>query len=277
MLAAMSLAEFAPSYVEPAQLFETLRKQGFAVAAPSWVAELAQSSAQELAALAPLWDDLPSDPYLRDGGHYRRRRHGSFLVSDGTCEQVAHRPHFQSAAYNSLHGGMLRWFEPLPQELTERRAWSHLLTGLAALFGALRPAPRWYVEAHQFRIDTRDGIGRPTPEGAHRDGVDFVALFLIDRRGIRGGETRVFDAAEPHGLRFTLRQPWSVLLLDDQRVIHESTPILPEGGELEARACAHEQSPEGPARARDTLVLTYRREGFQEPRGGEASSQAAPR
>ena len=33
-------------------------------------------------------------------------------------------------------------------------------------------------EAHQV-IDTRDGIGRPTPEGAHRDGVDLVAVFLV--------------------------------------------------------------------------------------------------
>ena len=46
------------------------------------------------------------------------------------------------------------------------------------------PQP-WYVEAHQFRIDTTDGIGRPTPEGAHRDGVDFVAVILIQRTGIK--------------------------------------------------------------------------------------------
>ena len=58
----------------------------------------------------------------------------------------------------------------------------------------------WYVEAHQFRIDTTDGIGRPTPEGAHRDGVDFVAVVLVAREGIKGGETRVFEAdGKPQG------------------------------------------------------------------------------
>jgi hypothetical protein len=44
-----------------------------------------------------------------------------------------------------------------------------------------------------------------------------------------------------------LTEPWSVLLLDDERVIHESTPIQPLDG----------------AGHRDTLVLTYRAGGFQ--------------
>ena len=93
------------------------------------------------------------------------------------------------------------------------------------------------------------GIGRPTPEGAHRDGVDLVVVMLVDRMGIKGGETRVFDADGPTGLRFTLRAPWSALILDDARVVHESTPIQP----LEAHG------------HRDTLVLTYRASGFQGP------------
>ena len=105
------------------------------------------------------------------------------------------------------------------------------------------------MEAHQFRIDTTGGIGRPTPEGAHRDGVDFVAVIVVGVRDIKGGETRVFDARGPRGQRFTLAEPWSALLLDDSRVVHETTPIQPvdEYG------------------YRDTLVLTYRAGGFQAP------------
>jgi hypothetical protein len=108
----------------------------------------------------------------------------------------------------------------------------------------------WFVEAHQFRIDTDGGIGRPTPEGAHRDGVDLVAVFLVARHQIKGGETRVFEAEGPQGQRFTLTQPWSVLLLDDARVIHESTPIQPLVlGQLGWR---------------DTLVVTLRAGAFQD-------------
>jgi hypothetical protein len=127
-----------------------------------------------------------------------------------------------------------------------------MLRALGACLREVRAGDPWYVEAHQFRIDTRDGIGRPTPEGAHRDGVDFVAVFIVDRDAIRGGETRVFEADGPDGQRFTLTAPWSLLLLDDTRMIHETTPIQPAtagGG--------------GGAGHRDTLVLTFRAGGFQ--------------
>jgi hypothetical protein len=108
----------------------------------------------------------------------------------------------------------------------------------------------WFVEAHQFRIDTTQGIGRPTPEGAHRDGVDMVAVFMVNRNGVKGGETRVFDAQGPDAQRFTLSEPWSVLLLDDARVIHETTPIQP-------------LSPDDLSGHRDTLVVTLRAAAFQ--------------
>ncbi|OYW14055.1 MAG: hypothetical protein B7Z50_05395, partial [Sphingomonadales bacterium 12-62-5] len=43
--------------------------------------------------------------------------------------------------------------------------------------------------------------GRPTPEGAHRDGMELVAVYLLARQGIKGGESRVFEADGPHGQR----------------------------------------------------------------------------
>ena len=199
------------------------------------------------------WDDLPPDRYLRDGGRYRRRRHGCFVIEDGRVEPVPHRAHWQPVEYNALHGGIERWFEPLPAALVADPRWAQLMQALAGIAQGLHRAPRWFSEAHVFRIDTTDGIGRPTPEGAHRDGVDLVAVFLISRQGLKGGETRVFDIDGPQGVRFTLAEPFSVLLLDDARVIHESTPIQP----LAANAAAH----------RDTLVVTLRRDGFQGPAG----------
>jgi len=130
---------------------------------------------------------------------------------------------------------------------SEYRASLSLLIALAASCSAVDGEQPWYVEAHQFRIDTTDGIGRPTPEGAHRDGVDFVAVILVSRVGVKGGETRVFEAAGPAGIRFTMTEPWTTLMLDDERVVHESTPIQPvtDGGH------------------RDTLVVTFRAGGFQ--------------
>jgi hypothetical protein len=128
-------------------------------------------------------------------------------------------------------------------------AWTKLLLSIAQVCSNIKGEQPWHIEAHQFRIDTSNGIGRPTPEGAHRDGVDFVAILLVARENVSGGESRIFEFNGRHGQRFTLSEPWTLLLLDDQRVIHESTPIQPtaEGGH------------------RDTLVLTFRTGGFLAP------------
>lgn len=224
-----------------------LRDAGFALLSPQDVATLAGCTLADLDALAPSWNRLETDHYLKDGGRYRRRRHSCFVQTDDGLTLAPHRAHWQPLEYNALHGGMRRMFEPMEPGVVAQPAWTQLVRALGDVCSQVRPVPQWFVEAHQFRIDTLEGIGRPTPEGAHRDGVDFVAVMLVGRAGIKGGETRVFEADGPRGQRFTMLEPWTLLLLDDAAVIHESTPIQPvaEGGH------------------RDTLVLTWRAKAFQ--------------
>jgi hypothetical protein len=262
---------FVPPYTHPATLLPALRQQGFALLPAADVAQLAQCTLPDLAALGSSWDLLAPDAYLKDGGKYRKRRHASYVIGaapmqsapplQGTLkaqsalqvqsalhvQATPHRAHWQPLEYNALHGGMQRWFEPVAAT-THTDAWHALLRWMALLANQLRSPQPWYAEAHQFRIDTEGGIGRPTPEGAHRDGVDLVAVFLVARQGVKGGETRVFETDGPRGQRFTLTEPWSVLLLDDARVVHETTPIQPTADG------AH----------RDTLVLTLRAKSFQD-------------
>jgi len=246
----MTITFFPPSLPHHDALGTTLRQQGFAVLEARSVNALVGCKPGELDALSPLWAGLPPDNFLKDGGRYRRRRHSCFVVQEGSVTQVPHRAHWQPVAYNALHGGMQRMFEPMAAELIAQPVWSQLLLWLGRVCSELKGDKPWFVEAHQFRIDTTDGIGRPTPEGAHRDGVDMVAVFMVERSGIKGGETRVFEADGPNGQRFTLTEPWSLLLLDDARVTHESTPIQP-------------LDPETPGGYRDTLVLTFRASAFQ--------------
>ena len=234
---------------EPDALADALAVRGHALLAPDALARFAGATLDELDALRPSWNALPPDAHLKDGGHYRRRRHASFVVDAGAVRLVAQRAHWQPVEYNALHGGIERWFEPIDDAVLAAPAWRRMLLSFAALASTRMGVQPWYVEAHQFRIDTTDGIGRPTPEGAHRDGVDFVAVVLVERTGIKGGETRVFAADGPEGLRFTMLEPWTALVLDDARVVHESTPIQPIEG------VGH----------RDTIVLTYRARGFQGP------------
>lgn len=241
---------FEPPWTNPADVVGALKRDGEAVLAPSSLGVLGVT-ADALETLRPCWDDLPPDGYLRDGGRYRFRRHGCFVADGDTLTLSPHRAHWQPVDYNALHGGIQRWYVPLAQEMVASPAWTALLLGLARVTSAFKGQRPWFIEAHPFRIDTSDGIGRPTPEGAHRDGVDLVAVLMVGRHQIKGGESRVFEAHGPAGQRFTMTQPWTTLLLDDERVIHETTPIQP----LEA----------GERGWRDTLVITLRRDGFQGP------------
>jgi hypothetical protein len=229
----------------------TLRHDGWALVSRDMLLNWLPATAANAQALHASWSDLPPDTHLRDGGHYRFRRHSCFVldVANQALSQTPHRAHWQPVTYNALHGGIERWFEPMHGAVTAHPMWHALLSRLGALLAESRPVPSWFIEAHQFRVDTTGGIGRPTPEGAHRDGVDFVAVLMLERHGIKGAETRVFEADGPQGVRFTLSEPWSMVLLDDARVIHESTPIQPLG--------EHGW--------RDTLVLTFRQGGFQGP------------
>jgi len=244
----MTNAMLAPILTPTKNLVDALRTDGYVVVSAETVAELSRVALSNLQNLTQYWEGLPRDPYLKDGGRYRFRRHASYEIEGERLKVVPHRAHWQSVDYNALHGGIERWFEPIQTQLANDPAWQAILLGLAHVLNSLKPVKTWFVEAHQFRIDTTDGIGRPTPEGAHRDGVDFVAVFLLNRVGIKGGETRIFDAGGSAGLRFTLAQPWSLLLMNDARMIHESTPIQPLAD----------------YGYRNTLILTYRSNGFQD-------------
>lgn len=181
------MQELIPNYAELGNINALLNVKGFCVLDASRVIKWTHCSKEELDDLSTAWAALPSDKYLKDGGHYRRRRHSSFIFENNSLTQVAHRAHWQPLDYNALHGGIERLFEPVLEATTSKPAWHKVICTLARTASELHEniKAKWCIEAHQFRIDTTDGIGRPTPEGAHRDGVDFVAVFMVARKGIK--------------------------------------------------------------------------------------------
>ena len=195
------------------------------------------------------WDKLEIDRYMADGGRYRRRRHAVFTVtSAGAIRREAHQPHYQDREYNALNGGVARWFEPIAAEIGEGPSLRTILAFCADLFGGLAPGARsWRVEAHQFRIEAQPGAsGLPTPEGVHRDGVDYVLVLLIARRNIVSGTTTIHDLDRRCLGEFTLTVPFDAALVHDARVFHGVTAVEP----LDPSAPAY----------RDVLVVTFRGE-----------------
>src|SRR5262249_59585418 len=124
----------------------------------------------------------------------------------GAIARAAHQPHYQSLDYNVLNGGVERWFEPIMPEIGDGASLSTILEYCRALFSRLAPEiDGWHIEVHQFRIEARLGDqGTPTPEGMHRDGVDYVLVLLVDRRNIMSGTTTIHDLDKRTLRRFTL-------------------------------------------------------------------------
>lgn len=198
---------------------------------------------------AQSWQDLGSDLYMADGGRYRRRRHAAFLAAHGQITRKPHQPHFQSRDYNPLNGDVQRWFDQVLPGTVELPVTQAIFDFCLSMIAHTAEAPAglpWHVEFHQFRIETKlDHVGRPTPEGMHRDGVDWAFVMLICRQNVRDGVTEI---GSPQGAKlgsFLLQSPGDAVFLDDHRIMHGVTEI-------------HAIDPTLPA-YRDVLVVTFAR------------------
>ncbi len=170
-------------------------------------------------------------------------------IAPGEVVRKPHQPHYQSRDYNALNGGVQRWFEPVTDAVADHAVTRAVIRVGLELFHPVteNPPTSWHVELHQFRIEALAGqAGLPTPEGAHRDGVDWVIVMLIDRINVLSGVTDIFAPGGKSLGSFTLTAPADMVLLDDLRVLHGVTPIRPE-------------DPDRPA-LRDVLVVTFRHE-----------------
>ncbi|HVK32467.1 MAG TPA: 2OG-Fe dioxygenase family protein, partial [Burkholderiaceae bacterium] len=139
----MSAPRFAPPVTPPAQVDAALRERGQAVLDAAGLHALIGVAPGAFDAWRGFWDHLPPDAHLRDGGRYRQRRHGAFVVEGGRVSQAPHRAHWQPVEYNALHGGIERWFEPIEPALVADPLWTRLLAMLAERASALRGARTW--------------------------------------------------------------------------------------------------------------------------------------
>lgn len=248
----------------PQGIADAMQTRGFVLVPAEGMRPLApDATGPTWATFVDSWNDLPPDQHMADGGRYRRRRFACFTTTGRDMVREQHQAHFQHIVYNQLNGGVQRWFAPVTDALGVHPVTTWLVTLGAHVFSraACRATPpTWRVEMHQFRIEARsDLVGMPTPEGMHRDGVDWVLVTLVSRANVEGGVTAL-ESAEGTSLgSFTLSDPLDTVFLDDRRVTHGVTPILALVPSKEAH--------------RDVLVLTYR----EMPGGQQATVEESRR
>ena len=193
---------------------------------------LTPAALAEWPSFAASWEDLGVDTYMADGGRYRRRRFVAFAVLPPTALSARRTSRIiKSRDYNLLNGGIERWFEPVTEAVAAHPVTLGLLYAGRKVFDALTPASdrpqAWHVGLHQFpRIEAHAGqIGQPTPEGLHRDGVDWVLVMLVNRKNVERGVTTIYGLDHSHLGDFTLTDPLDAVFLQDNRVFHGVTAI----------------------------------------------------
>ncbi|MEP6897381.1 MAG: 2OG-Fe dioxygenase family protein [Rhodanobacter sp.] len=237
-----------PAASPSSALSTILRDGGFAFVTADVMQGLLDSrDLSDWSAFAASWNDLGTDSYLAASGRHRRRRHAVFSAdASGGIRREPHQPHYQSLTYNALQGDIQRWFEPVQPAIAESASLRRILEFGRRLFAELAPAThRWHIEVHQFRIEASAGeSGEPTPEGVHRDGVDYVLVLLVDRANIESGTTTIHAHDGRLLGSFTLTHALDAALVDDARVCHGVTAVTP----LDPAQPAH----------RDVLVVTFK-------------------
>jgi hypothetical protein len=212
---------------------------------------LCDARPEDWAAFAACWDGLTLDRFMGDNGRYRYRRYAELRHTSGERDftVLPHGPYRQSSYVNALNGGIDRIFDPLEDRFVRNPLFGSLVRTLTSFFdaadGRTNEAMTWDVRIHPYRIVADHGApGLPTPEGLHRDGVDYIVSMMVGRHGVEGGETEITDTAGSVLARTCLREPMDILLSDDAATMHRVTPITPTG----------------PERAwRDVLVVAYTR------------------
>ncbi|MFY1616612.1 2OG-Fe dioxygenase family protein [Micromonospora sp. WMMD736] len=220
---------------DPEDVRRRVREVGYAFV-PSSAFRVPETRQAALENLLAAWSTLPLDPYLR-GGTYRRRRHGVYRCDPQRDEvmPVEQRGYFQSSEHNPFAGGTERTFAALPTEVATNPLLLDLLRFDAWLFAPLATAAGdgFLAHVHLVRVTADNQPGRPSPEGVHRDGFDFIALHHIGRQGVTGGATSLYDHDGSPVEQQTLSGRFASLYADDRRLRHNVSDLVadnPAGG-----------------------------------------------
>ena len=149
----------------------------------------------------------------------------------------------QSLDYNSLNGDIVRHFAPIKPSITQNKVMTAALELCCTTFSRMAPYYTWHIEVHQFRINASQLAASPTPEGVHRDGVNFVFMMMVNRVNVVNGETSIYDRHKRPLSQYTLSKAMEVAIVNDEQTLHGVTPII-------------QLDPLQPA-YRDVLVITF--------------------
>ncbi len=172
--------------------------------------------------LKSYFDDLSVDPYLE--GNYRFRRLSHFKVSSKGLIKLPHSSLFQSKEYNPILGDVVREYPEIDDALVELEDFQKIVLEFFEFCKLCSSFDE--IGVHQIRTTTSaQQIGNPAPEGIHRDGVDLVGIFCVNRDMIEGGETSLYQSKDEQPVFTQILNPGDFLVFNDHQFFHFTAPI----------------------------------------------------
>ena len=168
------------------------------------------------------FNDLPADRYLE--GNYRFRRLSRFKLSHRGLVKFPHTLFFQSQEYNPLLGDVVREYSELDDALSELEDFQKIVWEFFEFCKLCLDSNE--VGVHQIRIVAHpEEMGQPAPEGIHRDGVDLVGIFCVNRERIEGGETHLYKSKDGDPIFTKILNPGELLVFNDHQFFHFTSTV----------------------------------------------------
>jgi hypothetical protein len=168
------------------------------------------------------FSNLPVDPYLE--GNYRFRQFSRFKVSSNTLVKLPHSYFFQNKEYNPLLGDLKREYPELNNKLIELEDFQKIVWEFFKFCQLCSAFDE--IGVHQIRITaSSQQIGSPAPEGIHRDGVDLVGIFCVNRERLEGGETHLYKTKDNRPVFQKILNIGELLVFNDREFFHFTSPI----------------------------------------------------
>jgi hypothetical protein len=195
----------------------------------------------DLSAVSSAIDGIGRDPYFAPEGGERCKAIVRLCVDGERIQRQPHGPLFQSLKFNPVHGDLVRHYPELSPDVVASAAVRRIVLLFARRAG-LSPSQEIMLQAQRIRC-LDGGQALPSVEGWHQDGTRTVGIVVVSRTHVRGGVTQISTHGGRTAVFTQTLQPGQMILFDDRRFWHRTTPIEPA-------------DPRRPS-YRDVLLLSY--------------------
>ncbi|QCL95760.1 2OG-Fe dioxygenase family protein [Agrobacterium tumefaciens] len=174
------------------------------------------------------FDQVEIDKYMKNGETYRLRRLTKYVADTKTrsFEALENQIFFQGYDLNSYGSGIKREYPQLSPSLVNNQVLQRLSFACLDAIQPLHKETKWTVGVHFIRtVCTTDEMAKPSPDGAHQDGHDYLSISLIKRENIEGGATNILDINKNVVSDFLLENYLQTVLVNDKTMYHDALPI----------------------------------------------------